>query len=68
MRGKGSNSEQYSVALLPTKVGHGSKVVRLNLSNDKGLSDYLLGAKIDRTVVLYGHDEVGRLVSVKVAF
>ncbi|MFC1895420.1 hypothetical protein ACFL0Q_01995 [Thermodesulfobacteriota bacterium] len=34
----------------------------------KGLLDYLLGAEIDRILLLKGHDEIGRPVSAEAAF
>ena len=51
------------------KVCGNSRVVRLSLSGiEKGFSDYLLGAKVQKVAVLHGHDEIGRKVDVKVVF
>ena len=32
------------------------------------ITDYLLGAKLEQTIVLKGHDEIGRKVTAKVVF
>jgi hypothetical protein len=62
------SSESYRVGLAPVVIHSSSKVIPLNLSDDTGFSDYLLGADIKRTIVLSGFDEIGRKVSVKVSF
>ena len=62
------SSQAYSVGLSLVSICRGSKDIRLNLSNDKGLSDYFLGADIKRTVVLSGNDEIGRKVQARVNF
>ncbi len=62
------SSEYFKVALEPVTVCSSSKNVKLNLVGGKFASDYFLGAKIERTVELFGHDEVGRSVGVKIVF
>ncbi len=62
------SSDRYSASINPVAVCKGSKDIRLNLSDGKGLSDFLLGAEIRRTVILSGVDEVGRKVNAKVSF
>jgi len=58
-----------SVALDPVKICGGSRKVRLPLSGcDKDFSDYLLGAKLERLVLLKGHDELGRTISAQLIF
>ena len=60
---------RVSVALDPIKICGGSRKVRLPLSGcDKDFLDYLLGAKLERLVVLKGHDELGRAVSAQLVF
>ena len=60
------SQERVSVSLSPLRVCKGSKEIRLSLKDGKGLSDYLLGSDIRRTLVLRGVDEVGRGVSLTV--
>jgi len=58
-----------SVGFDPVKICDGSGKVRLSLSGcDKNFSDYLLGAKLERWVILRGHDELGRSVAAKLIF
>jgi len=65
---KGSE-QRMTVAVDPVWVCGSSNDIRLPLyGSKKKFSDYLLGAKIERVVVLKGHDEIGRKVSVKVVF
>jgi len=65
---KGSE-QRMTVAVEPVRVCGNSGEFRLPLSGSKKIfSDYLLGAKIDKIVVLKGHDEIGRKVSVKLVF
>ena len=65
---KGSE-QRMTVAVNPVRVCGNSREFQLPLSGSKKMfSDYLLGAKIERVVVLKGHDEIGRKVSVKVVF
>lgn len=60
---------RVSVALDPVKICGGSRKVRLPLSGcDKDFLDYLLGAKLERLVVLKGHDELGRTISAQLIF
>jgi hypothetical protein len=61
-------SEEYSVELDPVRVCAGSQTVRLRLNEAKSVSDYLLGAKIEHKIDLKGSDEIGRPVSVHLAF
>lgn len=64
----GSDSK-YQVALDPVRVCRGSAFVLLSTDrSEKGFSDYLLGARFERVIVLQGHDELGRPVSVRVVF
>ena len=60
--------EKYSVELDPVRVCAGSQIVKLRLIGAKSLSDYLLGAKIEHKINLKGYDEIGRPVSVNIAF
>ena len=62
------SSARYSVGVGPVSVCGSSRTVRLNLPGGKGISDYMLGAEVRRTVVLSGVDEVGRVVTAKVEF
>ena len=62
------SSERFRVALNPVKVCNGSREIRLDLSDSKGLSDYLLGADVRRSVLVHGMDEVGRKVMAEVRF
>ena len=65
---KGSE-QRMTVAVDPVWVCGSSNDIRLPIyGSTKKFSDYLLGAKIERVVVLKGHDEIGRKVSVKVVF
>jgi hypothetical protein len=60
---------RVSVALDPVKICGGSRKVRLPLSGcDKDFLDYLLGAKLERLVMLKGHDELGRTISAQLIF
>ena len=60
--------EKFSVVLDPVKVCANSQTVRLRLTESKSVSDYLLGAKIKHQIELKGYDEIGRTVSVHLAF
>jgi hypothetical protein len=62
------SSERFRVAINPVKVCGGVREIRLDLSDEKGLSDYLLGADVRRTVTVIGVDEVGRGVVAEVRF
>jgi hypothetical protein len=62
------SSKHFSLAFEPAKVCSSSKDVTINLSDQSSVSDYLLGAKLERTVEFFGHDEIGRKVHVKVDF
>lgn len=64
------NTEQnYSVYFDPVKVCGNSKPIRLSLEKfRKNLADYLLGAAFERVAVLRGHDEIGRPISLRIAF
>lgn len=62
---------QYSlsIAFKPVRVCGGSQEVSLSLAGcQKGFSDYLLGAKLERVAILRGYDELSRPVSVRVVF
>ena len=60
---------RFSVPLEPVRICGDSRTVRLDMERfEKGLGDYLLGAKLSKTVTLKGFDEIGRNVSVKVVF
>lgn len=60
--------ERWSVdtAIKPVSVCQSSASVRVPVDTSKSISGYLLGADIDVTVTLSGHDEVGRDVVVGV--
>jgi predicted alpha/beta-fold hydrolase len=60
--------EKFRVELDPVKVCANSQTVRLSLTESKSVSDYLLGAKIKHQIELKGYDEIGRTVSVHLAF
>lgn len=62
------SSKIFKVVFDPITICSSSKNLRLSLSGQSSVSDYLLGAKLERTVELSGHDELGRSVSVKVDF
>jgi hypothetical protein len=62
------SSERFRVSFSPVTVCKGSREVRLDLSDEKGLSDYLLGADVRRAVTVLGTDEVGRGVVAEVRF
>ena len=62
------SSKRFKVVFDPVTVCSSSKNVKLRLSGQSSVSDYLLGAKLERTVELSGHDELGRSVVVKVDF
>ena len=66
---KGSNVS-YSVAFDPVPLCGNSGNFEISLSRfcNKGLSDYLLGAQVTKSVVLKGYDELSRPVSVNVEF
>ncbi|MFC1812582.1 hypothetical protein ACFL03_07810 [Thermodesulfobacteriota bacterium] len=65
---KGSE-QKMTVAVDPVWICSNSREFRLALSDcKKKLSDYLLGAEVERVAVLKGHDEIGRKVSVTVVF
>ena len=57
------------VAIDPVHICKGSGEIRLSLDRcKKSISDYLLGAKIERVVVLKGYDDLGREISARVVF
>jgi hypothetical protein len=60
--------EKFRVELDPVKVCANSQTVRLRLTESKSVSDNLLGAKIEHKIELKGYDEIGRTVSVHLAF
>jgi len=61
--------QNYSVNLDPVKVCGNSKHTELSLDKiRKKLADYLLGADFERIVMLKGHDEIGRPISIEFAF
>jgi hypothetical protein len=60
--------EKYLVELDPVRVCASSQNVRLRLPEEKSISDFLLGAKIEYKIELKGYDEIGRPVSVQVSF
>jgi hypothetical protein len=62
------SSERFRIPLNPVKVCGGVREIRLDLSDEKGLSDYLLGADVRRAVTVSGLDEVGRNVMAEVRF
>ena len=63
------SDHRVSVAIDPVHIFTGSREIMLLFDEcKKSLSDYLLGAKIERVVVLIGHDDLGRKVSAKVVF
>lgn len=63
---KGSKA-RYSRAIEPVQICGESRNIRLKLkSSEKQMADYLLGSKVSARAVLRGHDEIGRVVSVKV--
>ena len=63
------SDHRVSVAIDPVHICTGSREIMLPFDEcKKSLSDYLLGAKIERVVVLKGHDDLGRDVSAKVVF
>jgi len=68
MKVPAGSSERFRVAFSPVKVCNGSREIRLDLSDSKGLSDYLLGADARRSVLVHGLDEVGRKVMAEVRF
>jgi len=68
MKVPAGSSERFRVAFSPVKVCNGSRKIRLDLSDSKGLSDYLLGADARRCVAVHGLDEVGRKVMAEVRF
>ena len=64
---KGSES-RFDVAFDPVRICVDSRAVVLDMKrSEKGL-DYLLGAKVSKSVILKGFDEIGRKVSVGVVF
>lgn len=64
------NTEQnYSVCFDSVKVCGNSKQTDLSLKDfRKNFADYLLGADFERATVLKGHDEIGRPISLWIAF
>jgi hypothetical protein len=63
------STESYRVGLEPVSVRGESTLISIPVDRRKPqFTDYLLGADIKRTVVLSGHDEIGRKVYVKVSF
>jgi len=63
------SDHRVSVAIDPVHICNGSREIRLPFDEcKKSISDYLLGAKIERVVVLKGYDCLGREVSTKVVF
>ena len=56
----------YTKAISPVQICAESRNIRLELSRNKRVCDYLLGAEIEAVAVLKGHDEIGRVVGVKV--
>ena len=64
------NTEQnYSVHFDPVKVCGNSKLIQLSIERcRKNLADYLLGAEFKTMAVLKGYDEIGRAVSLRIAF
>ena len=58
MKAPAGSSERFRVAFSPVKFYNGSREIRLDLSDSKGLSDYLLGADVRRVVTVLGTDEV----------
>ena len=61
-------SEKYTIELDPVQLCAGAQTVRLGLAGSKSLWDYLLGAKTEHHIELKGNDEIGRAVSVQLAF
>jgi len=56
----GSN-RMVSVSFLPVKLCNSSHVIDIPLKGSgKGFSDYLLGADIQKEIILHGKDEIGR--------
>ena len=64
----GGHCYRFRIPLSPVKVCGGVREIRLDLSDEKGLSDYLLGADARRSVLVHGLDEVGRKVMAEVRF
>lgn len=63
------SEETFSVAFSPITVCGSSSEVLLTLKRtEKGIMHYFLGMKVEQLVVLKGHDEIGRPVSVAVTF
>lgn len=60
------SSDSFSRAIRPVSICQSSASVRVPVDTSKSISGYLLGADIDVTVTLSGHDEVGRDVVVRV--
>jgi hypothetical protein len=65
---KGSKGK-FTKAIGPARVCGNSSKVRLKVSGtEKQMCDYLLGSEVSAMAVLRGHDEIGRLVHVRVEF
>ena len=63
------STRNVAIAFDPVRVSGCSREVLLAFDGcEKEFYDYLLGAKFERAAVLKGHDELGRAVSVRVAF
>jgi|GEM_PF-2326992 len=63
------SESKYQVAFNPIRVCRGATFVYLSLDKSKkNFSDYLLGARLERVIVLHGHDELGRPVSARAMF
>lgn len=62
------SSERFRLAFNPVTVCKGLREIRLDLSDEKGLSDYLLGANVRRVVTVFGVDEVGRPIKSQMEF
>jgi hypothetical protein len=59
--------KKYSVSIDPVKVCHNSANIPLPAGVfRKSLTDFLLGAKSETVVTLNGHDEIGRLIRLKI--
>jgi hypothetical protein len=63
------STRNVSLAFDPVRISGCSRGVLLAFDGcEKEVYDYLLGVKFERVAVLKGHDELGRVVSVRVPF
>jgi len=61
------SQSHYSRVIEPVRICGESRNIKLKLKrSEKQMFDFILGAEIDAVAILKGHDEIGRVVTLKV--